>query len=356
VDSAAGDQAERFARALESPTDDPEFDAEFEADLAIVTALRTLGPEIAPDDEARDRIRRRVLDKHKPAVSSRRSRFVVAVAAALVLVFALAGMSLLLSRDALPGDALYGIKRTGEAASLGLTFGDESKALKHLEFAAARVTELETLAQRNPDPADAPVGGYLTALTDFDTDATQAAQQIITLATRGQPDQLSGLRSWLGQQDAHLAALESHLPKAASERMGTSRQLLAKIAERAAALLARMDCYQITTGTSDTIGALPSDTICHRPAANDNPSSAPVTPSTTAPRVKPSAPQTPPPRAPAEPKATPPPSSGGPQVPLVPAPPPVVPTRPVDPTIPQLPIPILTLPPLLPGLPAIHIG
>jgi hypothetical protein len=352
VDSAAGDQAERFARALESPTDDPEFDT----DLAIVAALRTLGPDIAPDEDARERMRLRILDKRKPAVSSRRSRFVVAIAAALVLVFALAGMSLLLSRDALPGDPLYGIKRTGEAASLGLTFGDESKALKHLEFAAARVTEMETLAQRNPDPADAPVGGYLTALTDFDTDTTQASQQIITLATRGQPDQLNALRSWIGQQDAHLAALESHLPKAARDRMDTSRQLLARIAERSAALLARMDCYQITTGGSDTIGALPSDSLCHRSTANDNPSSAPVTAPASTPRVKPSAPQTPPPRAPAESQPTPPPSTGGPQVPLVPAPPPVVPTRPVDPTIPQLPIPILTLPPLLPGLPAIHIG
>jgi hypothetical protein len=353
VDSAAGDQDERFARAVESPSDD----SEFAGDLAIITALRTLGPQIAPDDDARERMRQRVLAKRKPAVSSRRGRFAVAVAAALVLVFALAGMSLLLSRDALPGDALYGMKRTGEAASLGLTFGDESKALKHLEFAAARVGEMETLAQRHPDAADAPVGAYLTALTDFDNDTTQASRQIIALATKGSPDQLNSLRSWIGQQDSNLADLQSHLPNAARSRVDISRQLLAKIADRAAALFGRMDCYQITTGGSDDIGALPADSVCHRPAANNDPSSTPaLTTAPTNPRVKPTAPQTPPPQAPGEPQQTPPPATGGAQVPLVPAPPPVVPTRPVDPTVPQLPVPILTVPPLLPGLPGIRIG
>ncbi|MEV4317749.1 DUF5667 domain-containing protein [Actinocrispum sp. NPDC049592] len=353
MDSAAGDQAERFARALESPTDDPDFEVE----LAIVAAIHELGPELAPDDLARERMRQRVLAKRKPAVSSRRSRFVVAVAAALVLVFALAGMSLLLSRDALPGDALYGIKRTGEAASLGLTFGDESKALKHLEFAAARVTEMESLAQLHPNPADAPVGGYLTALTDFDNDITQASRQIIALATRGQPEQLGSLKAWIGEQDTHLAALEPHLPNSTLERMKVSRQLLARIAERAEALMGRMDCYQITTGGSDEIGALPSDSACHRPAANNETSNAPTAPAPPAnPKVKTSEPQTPPPRAPGEQQPTPPVPPVNPQVPLVPASPPSTPNRPADPTVPQLPLPGLTIPPLLPGLPAIRIG
>ncbi len=113
------------------------------------------------------------------AVSGARGRFAVAAVAVLALVGSLTGMSLLLSRDALPGDALYGVKRTAEAASLGLTFGDEGKALKHLEFASARVSEIETLARRYPDRDSAPVGGYLTALTDFDNDAAAGSRQLI---------------------------------------------------------------------------------------------------------------------------------------------------------------------------------
>jgi Domain of unknown function (DUF5667) len=351
VDRAAGDQAERFARALESPSDDPDLADE----LAIVAALRTLGPDTAPDAETRERMRERVLAEARPAVSSRRGRFAVAVAAALALVFALAGMSLLLSRDALPGDALYGMKRTAEAASLGLTFGDESKALKHLEFAASRVSEMEALAQQHPDPADAPTGSYLTALTDFDTDTAEASRQLITLAASGAVEQLNSLRSWAGQQDGRLNALDPHLPVTARERNAASRQLLTRIAERSSAVLGRMDCYQITTGGSDDIGALPADSICHRPTASDTVPAVPSAPAPPPP-VKTLAPQTPPPAAPSEAKPTPPVVTSTPQVPLVPAPPPVVPTRPVDPTLPQLPGPIITVPPLLPGLPTIKIG
>jgi hypothetical protein len=353
VSSAAdGDQAERFARALESSS----ADSEFEAELAVVAALRKL--DVAPDEVARERMRQRVLAKAGPAVSSRRGRFAVALVAALALVFALAGMSLLLARDALPGDALYGVKRSAEAASLGLTFGDESKALKHLEFAAARVAEIETLAQRHPDPLDAPVGGYLTALTDFDTDVSQASRQLIALATRGEVQQLDSLRAWAGQQSTRLDALQPRLPNAARERKDASRQLLDKIVERSAALLARMECYQITTGASDDIGALPSTDICHRTTATDG-TGLPGS-SSPPPRVRPVAPPQPPPVQPAQPgqtqQPTPPLPSNTPQLPLVPAPTPTLPSRPAAPSLPQLPVPILELPPVLPGLPAIRIG
>src|SRR4051812_8487400 len=198
----------------------------------------------------------------KPAVSSRRKRLVVALAAALVLVFALAGMSLLLSQGALPGDPLYGVKRTAEAASMGLTFGDEPKALKHLEFAAARVDEMETLARRHPDLTEAPVGGYLTALTDFDADATTASSQLIALATRGDLPQLGSLKTWAGQQHVRPDAPAPHLPVPVRERAKASRQILVRIAERVTALLDRADCYQITTGTADDIGLLPAADTC----------------------------------------------------------------------------------------------
>ncbi|MET0135419.1 MAG: DUF5667 domain-containing protein [Kibdelosporangium sp.] len=353
VDSATdGDQAERFARALESAEADPDFEAE----LAIIAALGHL--DVAPDEVTRKRMRQRIEAKVKPPAGSRRGRFAVALVAALALVFALAGMSLLLSRDALPGDALYGVKRTAEAASLGLTFGDESKALKHLEFAAARVTEMETLAQRHPDPVDGPVGGYLTALTDFDGDAIQASRQFMALATRGDVHQLNSLKAWATQQATRLDTLDPRLPNAARARKDISRALLDKIAERSGALLARIDCYQITTGSSDDIGPLPASSACHIPTggttggAMGQPSVAPPPP-----KARTSEPQVPPPgQRPAEPSATRPAPTPSQQVPLLPVPTPTAPTRPVLPTLPQLPVPIIEVPPLLPGLPTIRIG
>lgn len=289
----------------------------------------------------------------KPAATRRgvlagaRGRLAVAALALLALVGSLAGMSVLLSRDALPGDALYGIKRTAEAASLGLTFGDEPKALKHLEFASARITEIETLARRYPNPADAPVGGYLTALTDFDNDATAGSRQLITLATRTDGRLLESLRDWSTQQASRLARVVSHLPGDARNRQVASRVLLDNITARADALLARMDCLQITSGSDDDIGALPATGVCEK--------KTPAPASSTAPPSVSGATDNPAPPTGAETPSAPLPSSEAtPAVPPVPVPgatlsvPPVsgVTTPPVTTTTP----PLLDLSPLLPGV------
>lgn len=294
-----------------------------------------------------------------------RGRFAVAAIALLALVFSLAGMSLLLARDALPGDALYGIKRTAEAASLGLTFGDESKALKHLEFASARVTEIETLAQRYPNGSDAPVGGYLTALSDFDNDAAAGSRQLISLATRNDGRQLESLRAWSTQQADRFGAVASRLPGAARNRQGASLALLSKITTRADTLLSRMQCYQITTGSFDDVGALPATGVCERVPGATVP---PAPQSADAGRVG----STPPaltsvPRAPLPPAAPPGSLPSGPlpdaTLPGTPGQPtsglpPGSPSQPNQPPMIVIPLPLPTVevPPLAPGLPGIRVG
>jgi len=297
------------------------------------------------------------------AVSGARGRFAVAAVAVLALVGSLVGMSLLLSRDALPGDALYGVKRTAEAAEMGLTFGDEGKALKHLEFATARVSEIETLARRYPDRDSAPVGGYLTALTDFDNDAAAGSRQLIAVATTSDGRQLDALTSWAKQQSSRLTAVSALLPAAARNRSGASMALLDKISTRAGALSERLDCYQITSGASDDVGALPADGVCEqRPGSRPNPN-APGGNDPSA-SVQPTVPQTGPGGQPGQERPTDgqpplvgstvgqppvdnpspdsaqtqPPASGGPSINL------------------PLPLPGVTVPPLLPGLPGLSIG
>ncbi|MFL6140806.1 MAG: DUF5667 domain-containing protein [Labedaea sp.] len=292
-----------------------------------------------------------------------RGRFVIAAVALLALVLSLTGMSLLLARDALPGDALYGIKRTAEAASLGLTFGDEPKALKHLEFASARLTEIETLASRYPNPADAPAGGYLTALSDFDNDAAAGSRQLIALATRDDGRQLDALRAWAGQQANRLAALSSRLPDPAHTRQVVTLALLSRIAGRADDLLTRMQCYQITTGSFDDIGALPATGVCERipappvqadpggtttGAGNGPPTGAPPATATGAAQSVPTSALPLP--GPPQPPTTGPPKPGLPSV----LRPPVASVT-VPPVI-VLPLPTVELPPLLPGLPGVRLG
>lgn len=292
------------------------------------------------------------------ALSGARARFAIASVAVLALIGSLAGMSLLLARDALPGDALYGIKRTAEAASLGLTFGDEPKALKHLEFAAARVGEIETLARRYPDPSDAPIGGYLTALTDFDNDAAAGSRQLVALATSTDGSQLESLRTWALQQASRLDGVTTRLPGAARNRQRTSLDLLDRITARSGALLTRMDCYQITSGSHDDIGALPATAPC---ATDPGTTTVPSVPPDTDSSVQSSVPPAGGPVTPSEPT---------PEVPI-PVPPVTLSTpastgRPgASPTTPPedppeiavpLPLPTVELPPLLPGLPGIRIG
>ncbi|HEV2779481.1 MAG TPA: DUF5667 domain-containing protein [Actinophytocola sp.] len=372
-----------------------------DGEQAVVRLVRTLAPLTAPDARAKDRMRRRILaelapsdsgarppttprgpraPRNRPSGADRgsarpgdlprpgagaRGRFAIAALALLALVFSLAGMSLLLARDALPGDALYGVKRTAEAASLGLTFGDEPKALRHLEFASARVNEIETLAQRYPDPGDAPVGGYLTALSDFDNDAAAGSRQLIALATRNDGRQLESLRAWAAQQAGRLDSVADRLPSAARNRQAATLGLLSKITTRSAALLARMQCYQITTGSFDDVGALPATGACERiPGATVPPVSAPTggtapdspghTPSVPTQTELPDALPTPP--LPGQPV----PSVSVPAVPP-PAGSPTTPPGTTDPSTPPevvvpLPLPTVTVPPLLPGLPGIRIG
>jgi hypothetical protein len=173
-------------------------------------------------------------------------------------------MTLFLSRNALPGDPLYGVRRTVESASLGLTMGGDAKGLKHLEFAANRISDVESLAARYPDLADSPVGDYLTAFADFDSDATAGASDLTGYATTNGPDALTTLKNWAAQQAGRIRQVEPGLPPAARTRAEQSVTLLGRITQRANALAARDDCYTVTSGASDALGVLPARGPCEK--------------------------------------------------------------------------------------------
>ena len=349
-------ESERFARAVEpSPV---RRDGEFADELAIVGALRELGAAGAPDLETRQRIRAEIADRLETAAATTpvrrwRPRAADLVAAALFLFLALAGLSLVLSRSALPGDALYGLKRAGESTALGLTFGDTAKARKHLEFAANRITEMGELAAQGADPA-----AYRRAYDDFAADVRAGVSQLTAEATStdGGAQQLADLRLWAKNQAARLAAQQTGLPANAAAVLGDAQRLLGRVQERVTGLAARLSCYQITTGSTDELGQLPATGECtQRPVAPQAaPSSVPVspppsetgTPAPTGTQLPPSnAASTP--GLPAPTGGVKPPPVFGQPTPTTPGSPPVTPTTPP---------PLISLPPLLPGLPPVVIG
>jgi Domain of unknown function (DUF5667) len=292
--SSDGQEQDNFARAVDSGIHDVS-DRTLQRDLTVVAALRHAGATVGPTTAERDRMRQRVLaefssvvhEGNSPVLPLRaarrrrwlpdetRGRVVVAAAAALCLTMSLSGMSVLLSRDAVPGDALYTFKRTAESAELGLTFGDHPKALKHLEFAGDRVNEIEIMAQQ-ADSAGNWSGGqgkFVRVLDDFDSDATAGARLLTGLALHGQPSSLAALRGWAEQQKARLAVVRAALPMPISARLDSTLGLLDRVVARASALSDRSSCVTITSGLRDELGALPAKEAC-KPTPVDGTSAA----------------------------------------------------------------------------------
>jgi hypothetical protein len=266
---------ERFARAVESS--DPDLPERRYADeLAVVGLLRGAGPalraETSIDPAARTLLRERVLaqlsvpePRPKPTSTPRRrsrmsGRLVIALSAAGCLVLALAGMTFLVSQNALPGQPLYGVKRTVEAAALDLTMGPEAKGFKHLELATNRVDDVNAMLAQGSRSA----GDYLSALTDFNSDAAAGSTALTEFAASNAPPVLGMLRDWASTQDSRLTAALPQLPTAARSGAEQSRALADRIRDRAVDLLARTSCYTVTSGRADDIGALAASGPCDR--------------------------------------------------------------------------------------------
>jgi hypothetical protein len=355
-------ERERFARAVEDAA--PGSD---DRELALVGALREIGEAAAPDAGARLRIRAGIVERLRadepppaPAPLARRRGHPLltgTVAAGFALVLALAGLGMLLSRNALPGDTLYGVKRAGEFAAAGLTLDHRERANKHLEFATARIDELAAL--RGTGAAGT---AYVRLLTDFGDEARTGAAELTGLGVDTGGQALSELRSWAGRQAARLTEAGPSIPAAAAVRYTESVGLVSRIQARATALLARMACYRITAGGSDELGAVPAEGACEPPPTAAAPPTGEAGPPTGAPAPTPRMetvtdppggrgpagtfhPSTVPPATPTGEPPAPPPATGPPPV----FPPPIVPT-----TGPRLPTtqpagPRIPLPPVLPG-------
>lgn len=276
-------------------------------ELRVLASVAALGPALSPSPSARERMRARVLagagsgtversvdpagdtaDEVDELAARRRGahgvrgRFLVAAAAALCLVVALSGTSLVLSRDALPGDALYSLKRASENTQLELTFGDTDRGLRHLDHAARRVDELGALVERESGTALGTGGGQISLvaleqvdpaivgglLEDLDSEAAQGSGLLTAAGVAGDPDALGSLSTWAQGQSARLSALRPQLPASEQPRLDSPLARLEQVRGRAGALDARLGCSPITTGQVDDLGPLPADVPC---AGTDDP-------------------------------------------------------------------------------------
>lgn len=182
---------------------------------------------------------------HVPQRRGQNRAALVGAAAAAALV-ALAGTGTFASRDALPGDSMYGIKRVAESTGYALTFGEEATARRHLEQAQRRLTEVEGMVTRDQAAGTSgKVSGQASAaaksdpelvrgtMQEFDSDATEGSRLLLAGAD---PDtaQVDEVRDWATEQSAKLSEIRETLP--APDTVDQSLALLDRMLGKTAAL------------------------------------------------------------------------------------------------------------------------
>ncbi|WP_156960214.1 DUF5667 domain-containing protein [Amycolatopsis taiwanensis] len=303
-------------------------------ELEVMSALRDLGDTATLDPPTRKELRARIDRRLREAERRRRCRWLAGAAALLI---ALIGLGMVLSRNALPGDPLYAVKRATESAELGLTFGDEAKATAHLRFAATRLDELLALhAARG------------STIADFEREVRAGTTELTTLGVRGAGRELDDLRSWVRRQSAKAAPFAE------------VTDLLGRVSTRARALSVRLGCDRITSGESDDLGVLPAPGVCWPPTPSSPSLPRPVTPVTPVTPNPPTAVGFDDTRS-SESVSTPAPTAPVPSVidtgaPAAFNPPILAPTSARAPATTTSPPPLLSVPPLIPGLPGVRIG
>jgi hypothetical protein len=198
------------------------------------------------------------------------------VVASLVTVLALVlGGAVYLSQDSLPGDTLYGLKRTSERVELSWSGSDTDRAHKLLEFATTRVDESRRLVSR--PSASAADGGPLadgrlspqTTRLVSDTlasadDDTRTASRLLGAAAVKQASAapLADVSTWASGQLARLTRLRESIPTSATARtkVTESATLVRAVATRAGTLQKRVACDCLRDAPSDSLGPVPVST------------------------------------------------------------------------------------------------
>jgi hypothetical protein len=256
VDPAASrdPQVRRLVGALATleiaPPPRAEFRAELRAQLVAVTPRL-----VAEGDAARDRV---------PAPKRRRLRLArpLAVAVGVLAVFiVLLGGAVLLSQNALPGDALYGIKRASENTRYGLTDGAVAKGTLKLDFATRRIDEVSELVPKTSGDTGTLVR---QTLDSADGDVRAASRMLGTAAVQDtSPAPLDTMTGWAPGEIAKLDGIIKRIPAGALRTRVVATQDLIKAAEqRAEQLKADLGCGCLGSSGTDVLGPMPCPTAC----------------------------------------------------------------------------------------------
>jgi len=187
-------------------------------------------PRRGAEDEVPAPVEDRVLANAKTQVVrlvrprlGRRSRLAALIGVAAAL--AVSGVSMA-SGDAVPGDALYGVKSLSEQAQLWFADSDVARGHLHLDFARMRLIEARQVAPTS-------VGGVLATM---DRETTEGARLLFTAGLAGTASaglaEIDSVADFVQQQRAELFRLRGSV-RTPDDPTGRSLDLLTAIEARA---------------------------------------------------------------------------------------------------------------------------
>ena len=218
--------------------------AEFKADLRaqlIATAQREGIGATAPAQ--RNNLRKRIMSTRPRA----RGAIVVGIAAGTL---ALSGVSVA-SGEAIPGDTLYGMKRSTERAQLALAGSDVSRGQLYLDFARTRLQEAHAVRSSE--------ASFIGSLRDMDNDTVQGARTLITSAVaQHDTTALDAIDKFVaGQRMLVATMLDLSSSPTGRGKVTESLALLIRIEERSKVARAALACGAAGTG-EDSLGPIPA--------------------------------------------------------------------------------------------------
>jgi len=218
------------------------------------------------------------------------------VTGAFAVLALLLGGAVWMSKDTVPGDALYGLKRASENAELGMTSGTTDRSKTLLKFAKNRTNEvLQLLGQPTamaltdgPNAAGGVSASTASLIRDTlgsaDDDLRQASKLLGTQSVRSDSAKpLNVLTSWGPGQTKRFDRIVEHVPAGSlHDRAVASADLLDRALARAAALQTMAGCSSLDTASSDDLGPVPPNLCEPAPVAPGGPSAPASGPSGSA--------------------------------------------------------------------------
>jgi Domain of unknown function (DUF5667) len=279
-----------------APAPRADFRAELRAQLVAVT------PRLV--DEGNAEAQADTKPSAKPAPGRRRvsvKKPLFALVGAMAAFIVLIGGAVLLSRNALPGDALYGVKRASENTEYSLTGGNVDKGNLKLEFAARRIGEVADLLPRATSMA-AGTGSLADSgainsetsklirntLGSANTDVQTAARMLGSAAVHSKSvSPLNAMTAWTPAQITKMTNIAARIPADGSglhSRAATTLALLKRAQQRASTLKTELNCSCLGSSGTDELGPIPCATGCastppgiRNPTQPTKPGSTPTT-------------------------------------------------------------------------------